>query len=67
MTLRDQYLVGSTGTHHVPSVARVDAVIRRLTARIADASPEERVALWADIDTLLDRRSAMTAGKVAAR
>lgn len=57
---RDGYFVGKTGSYFVPTVDKVDAAIRELTARIADANKASRARIWADIDELLGRRLDMT-------
>lgn len=57
---RDGYLVGKTGSYFVPTVDKVDATIRELTARIPGANPANREWIWADIDELLGRRLDMT-------
>lgn len=56
----DSYFVGKTGSFHVPTVDKVDAAIRELTARIPEANLTSRRRIWADIDSLLERRQLMT-------
>lgn len=60
MPSADGYLVGKTGSYFVPTVDKVDAAIRELTARIPEANLTSRRRIWADIDQLLERRQLMT-------
>jgi hypothetical protein len=68
MPSRDPYLIGKLGSYDVATLAKVDSHLRalrlRLTTRI---EPRQRIQLWADINALLDRRSAMTADDAATR
>lgn len=56
----DAYMIGKLGNYDVPTIAKVDAAIRDLTARIPEANLTSRRRIWADIDQLLERRSVMT-------
>lgn len=65
MPSREHYMIGRTGSYFVPTVLALDAVITLLTGQIADAGATQRARLWDDIDTLLERRQAMTEKAVA--
>jgi hypothetical protein len=56
----DAYMIGKLGSYDVPTVAKVDAAIRELTAAIPAANQGRRRRIWADIDALLERRQIMT-------
>lgn len=55
----DAYMIGKLGSYDVPTIAKVDAAIRELTAAIPAASQGRRRRIWADIDQLLERRLGM--------
>lgn len=54
------YLTGKLGTYDVPTIPRIDEAIVKLTAQIEAADWSRRERVWADIDSLLERRSVMT-------
>ncbi len=56
----DMYLVGKLGSYCCPTIAKVDEAIVKLTAQIESSDRARRERIWADVDTLLERRSLMT-------
>lgn len=55
----DAYMIGKLGSYDVPTVAKIDEAIVKLTARIASTDRARREWVWADIDALLERRQLM--------
>jgi hypothetical protein len=53
-------MIGKLGSYDVPTIARIDAAIVKLTAQIGSADRARRERIWADVDLLLERRSLMT-------
>lgn len=56
----DAYMIGKLGSYDVPTIAKIDEAIVKLTARIASTDRARREWVWADIDALLERRQIMT-------
>ncbi len=56
----DAYMIGKLGSYDVPTIAKIDEAIVKLTAQIAAADQVRRERIWADVDALLERRSLMT-------
>ena len=56
----DAYMIGKLGSYDVPTIAKIDAAIVKLTAQIASADRTRRERIWADVDALLERRSVLT-------
>lgn len=57
---RDGYLVGKTGSYFVPTIAKIDEAIVKLTGQIPSADRARRERIWADVDQLLERRMVMS-------
>lgn len=53
----DAYMIGKLGSYDVPTIAKIDEAIVKLTAQIATADRARRGRIWADVDQLLERRS----------
>jgi hypothetical protein len=56
----DAYMIGKLGSYDVPTIAKIDEAIVKLTARITSTDRARREWIWADIDALLERRSVLT-------
>lgn len=64
MASRDPYLIGKLGSYDIATVVKIDAHLRNLRARLTKGlAVKQRIAVWHDINALLDRRQAMTADK----
>lgn len=64
MASRDPYLIGKLGSYDIATVAKIDGHLRNLRGRLTKSlAAKQRIAVWHDINALLDRRQAMTADK----
>lgn len=68
MPSRDPYAVGKLGSYDCSTLPKVDSHLRALRIRLTvGITPRMRIAVWHDLNMILDRRTAMTAEKAGAR
>lgn len=62
-SLRDQFIVGATGSYPVATIAQCDASLVRAHRLLRTANVVRRPRILGDIDRLLDRRTELDGGR----